>query len=113
MNVHKFVKAGIKAKTVKINDGFTCARCGAEVPPAPKTCRNHCRRCLWSLHVDLSVPGDRGCSCKGLMEPARVEKSPKGWMVLHRCSVCGVQCRNCVAPDDDWDKVIELTQFAG
>ena len=38
----------------KNDDGFVCARCGAEVRPLGYSSRNHCPFCLWSLHVDTS-----------------------------------------------------------
>ena len=101
-----------KARMVKINEGFICSHCLAQVPPATSTCRNHCCKCLWSLHLDQEFPGDRNCECRGLMEPVYVEKTPKGLMVVHRCRTCGIKRRNRLADDDDWETVIELARFA-
>ena len=53
------------------NDGFSCEYCGEQNPPAEKTCRNHCRKCLHSKHVD-NDPGDRQNSCHGKMIPVAV-----------------------------------------
>lgn len=96
------------AKTIKKNESFICLNCREEVLPAEKTCRNHCPLCLWSLHVD-DIPGDRACSCRGLMEPIKLEDGKKGFSIVHRCTSCKMVKRNKVLPDDDWDKVIELT----
>ncbi|GGI95632.1 RNHCP domain-containing protein [Alicyclobacillus cellulosilyticus] len=88
------------------NEGFICAKCGREVPPAKGTCRNHCPFCLFSLHVDV-FPGDRAADCGGLMRPVEVIRHPrKGFQVVHRCERCGHTSRNIllledpVCPDD-------------
>lgn len=99
------------AKTIKRNETFPCGNCGLQVPVAQKSCRNHCCYCLWSLHVDGDVPGDRDCSCHGLMEPYKIETSAKGYVIHHRCEKCKEIKKNKAAPDDDWDKIIELSQF--
>ena len=83
------------------NVGFACANCAAVVAPLQNgSYRNHCPFCLFSLHVDAR-PGDRASSCGGLMEPLAVDyRSPKGFMVVHRCLACGLTRRNRAAPDD-------------
>ncbi|HIQ57626.1 TPA: RNHCP domain-containing protein, partial [Candidatus Gracilibacteria bacterium] len=40
-----------------INEEFTCEWCGEINPPSKGTCRNHCRKCLCSKHVDEKFPG--------------------------------------------------------
>ncbi len=43
------------------------------------------------------------------MEPVSVDHSgKKGFVLIHRCTVCGAEDRNRLAPDDDMDLVIEL-----
>jgi hypothetical protein len=85
----------------KINESFVCQNCGKENPPAPKTCRNHCRECLFSLHVDVS-PGDRAANCGGLMEPVRIEvKGSEMRTIVFRCRKCGKEGNNKIAEDDD------------
>ncbi|PIQ77822.1 RNHCP domain-containing protein [Candidatus Peregrinibacteria bacterium CG11_big_fil_rev_8_21_14_0_20_46_8] len=87
---------------IKHNQAFICSSCKSENPPLEGGERNHCRSCLYSLHVDAETPGDRQSSCKGRMEPARVEyKGAKGFMVVHRCVQCGKEIANRLAPDDD------------
>ena len=56
----------------KHNTGFVCQNCGAEVAPQNVSERNHCPHCLYSLHVDLNVPGDRKSVCHGKMKPIAV-----------------------------------------
>lgn len=91
------------------NTGFECGHCSRRVSPhAGGSYRNHCPHCLWSKHVDV-VPGDRAASCGGQMQPAGVDHSgKKGFMVIHRCTLCGAEDRNRLAPDDDMDQVIAL-----
>ena len=91
------------------NTGFACINCGADVPPIKSgTIRNHCPRCLHSLHVDLDI-GDRLCSCRGLMQPRAVDAhSKKGWQILHKCAKCGFERRNMTADDDDIDAIAKI-----
>ena len=98
----------------KNDDGFVCANCGLEVLPLGYTSRNHCPRCLCSLHVD-NLPGDRANPCRGLLRPIRVEPDPKkGYVIIHRCDKCGALSRNRAANEakvqpDDIDLLIRLT----
>lgn len=97
-----------------INDGFTCVHCGTTVSPLSNgSCRNHCPKCLTSLHVDIN-PGDRAATCQGVMHAVGAETHPrKGIMIIHRCSRCGVVKRNKAAHDDpvqpdDFDAILQL-----
>ncbi|MFH1252968.1 MAG: RNHCP domain-containing protein [Candidatus Uhrbacteria bacterium] len=91
------------------NDAFSCERCRHSVEPLSNgSFRNHCPFCLWCKHVDI-VPGDREETCRGLMEPVRIEKhTKKGWMVVHKCLKCGKEQRNKTAPDDNLDLLLSL-----
>jgi hypothetical protein len=91
------------------NHGFTCAHCGAAVSPAPETARNHCPQCLWSLHVDSIKPGDRASPCGGQMRPAAIFQKHGDWVVIHSCELCGHEHPNRLAPDDNFETVIELS----
>lgn len=98
------------------NQPFECVECGASVPPlANGSYRNHCPRCLHSLHLDI-LPGDRASDCGGVLEPIGVESSgKKGWVIVHRCRRCGEERRNRAALDDpvapdDFDEIIALTR---
>ena len=85
---------------IAINEPFRCRRCGHENPKASVGYRNHCRECLYSLHVDDEVPGDRGSDCGGLMEPLSVTvHGRKGYEILHKCVKCGRAMPNKTAPD--------------
>lgn len=99
------------AKTIKINESFVCLQCGFHVPKAEKTCRNHCPQCLYSLHVDDVIPGDRMNNCHGLMEPIGLKQTSKGYMIIHRCQICGAIKNNQVLSDDVWERVIELSLY--
>lgn len=88
------------------NEGFICKKCGKTVPPLPRGCRNHCTHCLYSLHVDNFVPGDRQSTCLHLMKPLRLEpgsrKGHLGQDLVHECEQCGKQIKNILAEDDNW-----------
>ena len=80
------------------NTGFKCENCGRQVEPVTNgSYRNHCPYCLCSKHVDV-MPGDRASECGGIMEPVGADyNGAKGWMIIHRCRVCGHTVRNKVA----------------
>lgn len=102
------------ATFTKNDNGFVCGHCGQRVEPLGYTSRNHCPFCLWSRHLDI-MPGDRASDCQGLMEPVKVFTDPKkGYVILHRCTVCGALRRNRAAhlaasQPDDLDLLISLT----
>ena len=92
----------------KINDSFTCDSCGHENPPAPQTCRNHCRKCLASKHVDV-LPGDRACDCHGELHPIGLDyKGGEPQQIVFKCKKCAKLGRNKIATDDDRDKLLSL-----
>lgn len=97
---------------IVINEEFTCQHCKEENPRLPGGCRNHCRECLYSLHLDQDSPGDRLSNCHNLMKPIKVSQNgKKGWMIKHKCQKCGKVIPNKAAPDDNFEKIIELTQL--
>ena len=90
------------------NDPFICAKCDANVPPAPQTFRNHCPHCLTSKHVDGRVPGDRSASCHGLMPTISYEGTdPTKLDLIQECEVCGLVRRNKMAPDDSLETLLQ------
>ncbi|MDX2110314.1 MAG: RNHCP domain-containing protein [Verrucomicrobiota bacterium] len=98
-------KSGIqfrKAEHARQETDFRCRHCGTMIPfNAPGTRhRNHCPRCLWSLHLD-DHPGDRLANCGHLMEPIAISLCADGeWLILHRCCNCHVIHANRAAGDD-------------
>ena len=102
----------IRKNMITKNEGFKCAQCKKQVTPHPGgSCRNHCPFCLYSLHVDDKVPGDRLCECEGLMAPVGIENSKKkGTRIVHVCQKCSIKTHNRIAPDDDWDMICELSR---
>jgi hypothetical protein len=92
--------AQIRRNPIARNEGFDCAHCGATVSPAPgSSVRNHCPRCLHSLHVDGDVPGDRAADCGGVMRPVRAEQRDGGWRVEQACARCGHRRWNRLHPE--------------
>ncbi len=90
----------------KIED-FVCDNCGEKTQGDGYT--DHCLKCLWSKHVDIN-PGDRLCDCKGLMEPIGVEIKSKEYIIHYRCSRCKYRHKVKSNPDDNLEKIIELSQ---
>ena len=84
-------------------ESFVCKACGELVVPdgAGSQHRNHCPKCLSSVHVD-NKPGDRASLCGGIMDPVSVWVRKGGeWAVIHRCRLCGSFSSNRVAADDN------------
>jgi predicted RNA-binding Zn-ribbon protein involved in translation (DUF1610 family) len=91
------------------DEAFQCAFCGFDVPPAERTARDHCPRCLASLHVDV-VPGDRAAGCGGRMDPVGGVVRGDEVILRYRCRKCKFE-RNMRAlrrgpVPDDWVAVI-------
>ena len=93
---------------IKINEEFKCKNCKKTNPKAKKTCRNHCKYCLYSLHVDKTTPGDRKSNCFGLMEPIKIIDSKKGKQIVHKCQKCNKIINNKIAEDDNINTIIEI-----
>ena len=96
-----------------LDEGFICAHCGSAVKPNGVTSRDHCPKCLTSIHVDIN-PGDRANPCRGILRPVSAEPHPKkGFVILYRCEKCGKIVRNKAAltgcDPDDMEKIIQLT----
>lgn len=94
-------------KFVKNNQGFRCIVCGADVFPHPSSSRDHCNRCLYSLHIDIN-PGDRTNPCQGILEPVGLDLKRGEKRIVYRCQECRAVVVNAVAPDDSEDKLLEL-----
>ena len=89
---------------------FRCRHCGLDVSTeAVGTAhRNHCPSCLWSRHVD-DTPGDRAADCGAAMEPLAITVRDAGeWVVVHRCTGCGVLHLNRSAGDDNVYVLLQL-----
>ena len=92
---------------VKNDDEFVCKNCGHLVPKLKYTSRDHCNKCLHSLHVDIT-PGDRSNACKGLLKPVCIVTNGKKEQIEYICTVCGARVRNIIAEDDDKEKILEV-----
>lgn len=88
----------------KIED-FVCGNCGQDVKGDGYT--NHCSRCLWSKHVDIS-PGDRAADCGGMMKPVKVETKSSEYDIVHRCAKCGYKKRNKISPKDNFEEALKI-----
>lgn len=85
----------------KINVWFECVKCGSQILPADKTCRNHCNQCFACLHVDTDMPGDRLADCGGIMYPIEYEIFNWNLKILFKCTKCWKLHRNKAAKDDN------------
>ena len=91
-----------------LDEGFVCKVCGQVVPPLEYSSRDHCNKCLCSLHVDVS-PGDRANSCQGIMKPIEIiPSSKKGYVITYRCSKCGQLHNNKAAIDDNFATILSV-----
>ena len=95
------------------DEAFVCAVCGHRVEPNGVTARDHCPKCLSSLHVDV-MPGDRANPCRGILEAISARPHPKkGFQIIYRCRKCGKIHHNKAAlggtEPDDMDLIIGLT----
>ncbi len=85
------------------NTAFKCLNCSVENLALKGGLRNHCKNCLFSLHLDFEIPGDRLSSCKALMKVAGLDyNGKKGYILIHECLKCGKIMRNKMAKDDDF-----------
>lgn len=98
------------SRFTEIDEAFTCTVCGADIPPLGYTSRDHCNKCLCSLHVDIN-PGDRQSNCGGILEPVGAEyakNAKKGVKILYKCRKCGDKKKNIAAKDDDNEVILKL-----
>lgn len=104
-------EARLRTNPIARDEGFVCAHCGAEVPPHGRTARDHCPRCLRSLHVDV-VPGDRAAGCGGLLDPFALERRDGVLRLRYRCRRCGAERVNRALLDgdlpDDWEQLVRV-----
>jgi DNA-directed RNA polymerase subunit RPC12/RpoP len=91
-----------------IDEGFICAVCGADVAPLGRTARDHCPRCLSSLHLDIN-PGDRAADCGGVLKPTGIRTGKKGIQILYRCQNCGETKANIAAEDDNYELICKIS----
>ena len=103
----------VKVKRVAVtNNGGFCIRAYSRLLLKDATVRgngytNHCPRCLWSRHVDVS-PGDRASDCGGPMEPVGALYEGGKFVVVQRCQKCGHGWRNKSARNDSRNAVLAL-----
>ena len=96
-------------KFTMIDEDFKCAVCGFEVKKLGYTARDHCPNCLSSLHVDIN-PGDRLNKCHGILQPIGIEKfKTDSYKIIYECKKCHQRHKNIMAVDDNFDKIIELS----
>ena len=90
----------------RITEDFKCEKCGFFVEGSGYT--NHCPECLWSKHVDI-FPGDRAGKCSGMMEPIRVGKKGKDYILIHKCIVCGFEKPNKAVKEDNFQILVQIS----
>ncbi len=100
----------MERKFTEIDEEFICENCGKKVEKLKYSCRNHCKFCLYSKHVDKN-PGDRLEECHGMLKPIGIEISnKKGYVIIYKCKKCGQIRKNKAAKDDDFDKILEISK---
>ena len=92
----------------KIDNDFVCVWCGFQVKALGYTSRDHCPKCLTSLHVDIN-PGDRQNTCKGLLVPIFAkDTNKKGYVITYKCSKCSTEHNNKCAQDDNFNAILKV-----
>ena len=91
---------------VQKKENFICKVCGTEVKGTGYT--NHCPNCLYSLHVDEEIPGDRQSDCKGLMEPIKAEIEKGEYTLTHKCQKCKKVTKNKTSEEDNFEEILKL-----
>ncbi|MDK2949259.1 MAG: hypothetical protein PWQ56_424 [Patescibacteria group bacterium] len=86
-------------------ESFVCQKCGNKVNGQGYT--DHCPECLWSKHVDIN-PGDRKSECFGLMEPIGAKVKKDKYIIYYSCTKCGYNHRVKSAPDDNFEKIVQI-----
>ncbi len=96
-------------KTFEKNDsGFICHVCGKNVPALKYSSRDHCNKCLCSIHIDIN-PGDRANTCLGTLIPVDIETSnKKGYIIKYKCEKCGMLHNNKTAEDDSFNTILKI-----
>jgi hypothetical protein len=94
----------------KNNQSFVCEHCGHQTPKHPSSSRDHCNECLWGKHVDM-MTGDRLNQCQGLLEPVGLETKNQKQTLIYHCNKCTTQIRNIVAPDDKFEKLLQVSNL--
>jgi DNA-directed RNA polymerase subunit RPC12/RpoP len=97
-----------KKRFTMTDEGFVCAVCGESADRLGVTARDHCPRCLSSLHLDNN-PGDRSADCGAVLEPIGIRKGKKSLQIVYRCKGCGAIKKNKIADDDDAELIIALS----
>jgi len=90
----------------KKEEDFVCKVCGTKVKGTGYT--NHCPNCLFSLHVDEEIPGDRASNCKGLMEPLKAEIEKGEYILTHKCQICKKVIKNKTSQEDNFEEILKL-----
>lgn len=91
-----------------IDEEFDCLVCNCHVSPLLYSARDHCPKCLCSIHVDNN-PGDRACECLGVLRPVEIEKGKKDTLkIIYKCDKCGSFKKNKVASDDNYDLILKI-----
>jgi DNA-directed RNA polymerase subunit RPC12/RpoP len=96
-------------KTFEKNDNsFVCLVCGKQVPILKYSSRDHCTKCLCSIHVDIN-PGDRANTCLGTLVPFDIDTtSKKGNVIKYKCNKCGEVHNNKSAEDDSFNTILKV-----
>ena len=96
-------------KTFEKNDNeFICRVCGKLIPTLKYSSRDHCTKCLCSIHIDIN-PGDRANTCLGTLVPIDIEtNNKKGYIIKYKCNKCGMVHNNKSAEDDSFKTILKV-----
>ena len=102
-------------KIIHRDEAFICQNCHKSVPKrGGGYSRDHCMYCLYGLHVDERLPGDRKSECHGLMKPTDIiyNTMKKTQQIVYICEKCHHRFPVMVAKDDDKELFFKLMQHS-
>jgi len=96
-----------KKNFIRVCEDFTCIVCGFHVVGNGYT--NHCPMCLYSMHVDKDVPGDRLSKCFGIMRPIGIEMKNGNYIIVQKCEKCNKIKKNKASEKDNLDEICKIS----
>jgi hypothetical protein len=58
--------------------------------------------------VDEEIPGDRKSECGGAMKPFKTEVKRDGYVLWHKCMICGKVAKNRSSKEDEFEEIVKL-----
>jgi len=103
--------AQIRRNPIHVNETFACVWCGYDNPLSSRI-RDHCLRCLRSLHLDV-VPGDRASDCRSIMHPTSIVLNGGRPRITYQCTGCDHRHQIWAHPGDQIPPSLSIADLPG